>query len=208
MLPNLLLGYTFYDKAVSVQAFLAFHAGVFRGARLSSLPIFDWCNKFKQNTNADPCLSKNAWFLDHYMNLCHPWWTHFDQYLKVFKICRVIYGFLFGFCMEYLLKLKGLSIFTVFFCSLQYYYCCNKLLVFMCFFSMNNNILLQLGLGVASPQRSFGVRLSRIHFSPTEKCPWGRHEYATNEPQRTSAWRQGLGVDVQKRPSSFGLFAA
>ena len=107
MLPNLLLGYTFYDKAVSVQAFLAFHAGVFRGARLSSLPIFDWCNKFKQNTNADPCLSKNAWFLDHYMNLCHPWWTHFDQYLKVFKTSRVIYGFLFGFCMEYLLKLKG-----------------------------------------------------------------------------------------------------
>ena len=51
----------------------------------------------------------------------------------------------------------------------------------MCFFSMNNNILFQLGLGVTSPQRSFGVRLSRIHFSPTEKCPWGRHEYATNE---------------------------
>ena len=105
-------------------------------------------------------------------------------------------------------RTSRLSIFTVYFCSLQYYYCCNKLLVFMCFFSMNNNILLQLGLGVTSPQRSFGVRLSRIHSSPTEKCPWGRHEYATNEPQGTSAGRQGLGVDVQKSPWSFGLFAA
>ena len=127
--------------------------------------------------------------------------------------------------MEYLLKLKGhlkalrFAQITaehqdcpflpyIYFCSLKYYYCCNKLLVFMCFFSMNNNILLQLGLGVTSSQRSFGVRLSRIHFSPTEKCPWGRHEYATNEPQRTSAGRQGLGVDVQKSPSSFDLFAA
>ena len=62
-------------------------------------------------------------------------------------------------------RTSRLSIFTVYFCSLQYYYCCNKLLVFMCFFSMNNNILFQLRLGVTSPQRSFGVRLSRIHFS-------------------------------------------
>ena len=35
------------------------------------------------------------------------------------------------------------------------------------------------GLLLASPQTSFGVRLSRIHFSPTH----------TNEPQRTSAGR-------------------
>ena len=40
---------------------------------------------------------------------------------------------------------------------------------------------------VASPQTSFGVRLSRIHFSPTET--WGRNECVTNEPQRTSAGR-------------------
>ena len=38
---------------------------------------------------------------------------------------------------------------------------------------------------LASPQTSFGVRLSRIHFSPT----WGRNECVTNEPQRTSAGR-------------------
>ena len=36
---------------------------------------------------------------------------------------------------------------------------------------------------VASPQTSFGVRLSRIHFS------WGRNKCVTNEPQRTSAGR-------------------
>ena len=38
---------------------------------------------------------------------------------------------------------------------------------------------------LASPQMSFGVRLSRIHFSPTDK----RNECVTNEPQRTSAGR-------------------
>ena len=41
---------------------------------------------------------------------------------------------------------------------------------------------------VASLQTSFGVHLSRIHFSPTER-PWGRNECVTNEPQRTSAGR-------------------
>ena len=41
---------------------------------------------------------------------------------------------------------------------------------------------------LASPQISFGVRLSRIHFSPTDR-PWGRNEYVTNKPQRTSAGR-------------------
>ena len=44
---------------------------------------------------------------------------------------------------------------------------------------------------VASPQTSFGVRLSRIHFSPMERNgemgPRGRNGYVTNEPQRTSA---------------------
>ena len=44
-----------------------------------------------------------------------------------------------------------------------------------------------LGFFLASPQTSFGVRLSRIHFSPT----WGRNECVTNEPQRTSAGRLG-----------------
>ena len=44
---------------------------------------------------------------------------------------------------------------------------------------------------LASPQTSFGVRLSRIHFSPT----WGRNECVTNEPQRTSAGR------LHKNPS-------
>ena len=44
---------------------------------------------------------------------------------------------------------------------------------------------------VASPQTSFRVRLSRIHF-------WGRNECVTNEPQRTSAgrlcsWRRWQG---------------
>ena len=38
-------------------------------------------------------------------------------------------------------------------------------------------------VGVASPQTSFGVRLSRFHFSPT-----------TNEPQRTSAGRLMLAL--------------
>ena len=38
---------------------------------------------------------------------------------------------------------------------------------------------------IASTQTSFGVRLLRIHFSPT----WGRNECVTNEPQRTSAGR-------------------
>ena len=33
-----------------------------------------------------------------------------------------------------------------------------------------------------APQTSFGVRSSRIHFSPTNEC-------VTNEPQRTSAGR-------------------
>ena len=33
-------------------------------------------------------------------------------------------------------------------------------------------------IGLASPQTSFGVLLSRIHFSPT----WGRNECVTNEP--------------------------
>ena len=44
---------------------------------------------------------------------------------------------------------------------------------------------------VASPQTSVGVRLSRIHFSPTSpiSTPWGRNECVTNEPQRTSAGR-------------------
>ena len=37
-----------------------------------------------------------------------------------------------------------------------------------------------LAAAVASPQTSFGVRSSRIHFAPT--C-------VTNEPQRTSAGR-------------------
>ena len=45
------------------------------------------------------------------------------------------------------------------------------------------------GLWVASPQASFGVRLSRIHFSPT-----GRNECVTNEPQRTPAGRLGYGL--------------
>ena len=38
---------------------------------------------------------------------------------------------------------------------------------------------------LASPQISFGVRSSRIHFTPT----WGRNECVTNEPQRTYAGR-------------------
>ena len=42
---------------------------------------------------------------------------------------------------------------------------------------------------LASPQTSLGVRLSRIHFSPTDRGPWGRNECVTNEPQRTSAGR-------------------
>ena len=41
---------------------------------------------------------------------------------------------------------------------------------------------------LASPQTSFGVRLSRIHFSPT------RNECVTNEPQRTSAGRLVAGI--------------
>ena len=51
---------------------------------------------------------------------------------------------------------------------------------------------------LASPQTSFGVRSSRIHFSPRtvrEKWispPWGSNECVTNEPQRTSAGRLGL----------------
>ena len=46
---------------------------------------------------------------------------------------------------------------------------------------------------LASPQTSFGVRLSRIHFSPRDKKwgKWGRNECVTNEPQRTSAGRLG-----------------
>ena len=53
---------------------------------------------------------------------------------------------------------------------------------------------------LASPQTSFGVRLSRIHFSPTDG-PWWGNEYVTNEPQRTSAGRllstamHALGLD-------------
>ena len=44
---------------------------------------------------------------------------------------------------------------------------------------------------LASPQTSFGVRLSRIHFSSR---PWGRNECVTNEPQRTSAGRLELNL--------------
>ena len=44
---------------------------------------------------------------------------------------------------------------------------------------------LHVGTNIASPQTSFGVRLSRIHFI------WGRNECVTNEPQRTSAGRLG-----------------
>ena len=40
---------------------------------------------------------------------------------------------------------------------------------------------------VASPQTSFVVRSSRIHFSPTEMS--GRNECVTNEPQMTSEGR-------------------
>ena len=43
-------------------------------------------------------------------------------------------------------------------------------------------------LSVASPQTSFGVPLSRIHFSPVE-VGGGGNECVTNEPQRTSAGR-------------------
>ena len=46
---------------------------------------------------------------------------------------------------------------------------------------------------VASPQTSFGVRLSRLHF-------WERNEYVTNEPQRTSAGRLCTrGFQIQRR---------
>ena len=38
---------------------------------------------------------------------------------------------------------------------------------------------------VGLPADVFGVRLSRIHLSPT----WGRNECVTNEPQRTFAER-------------------
>ena len=43
-------------------------------------------------------------------------------------------------------------------------------------------------LSVASPQTSFGVPLSRIHFSPVG-VGGGGNECVTNEPQRTSAGR-------------------
>ena len=46
-------------------------------------------------------------------------------------------------------------------------------------------------VGLASPQTSSGVRLSRIQFSPTDT--WGRNECVTNEPQRTSAGRLWSG---------------
>ena len=44
--------------------------------------------------------------------------------------------------------------------------------------------------GIASPETSFGVRSSRIHF--THLFPWGRNERVTNEPQRTCAGRLAL----------------
>ena len=46
------------------------------------------------------------------------------------------------------------------------------------------SFFLSLHFQLASPQTSFGIRLSRIHFSL-----WGRNECVTNEPQRTSAGR-------------------
>ena len=52
---------------------------------------------------------------------------------------------------------------------------------------------------LASPQTSLGVRLSRIHFSPTDRGPWGRNECVTNEPQRTSAGRLPLLVPCSDR---------
>ena len=48
---------------------------------------------------------------------------------------------------------------------------------------------------VASPQTSFGVRLSRIHFI------WGRNERVTNEPQRTSAGRLRVVLPVDTKQS-------
>ena len=50
----------------------------------------------------------------------------------------------------------------------------------------------RLPLTLVSSQTSFGVRLSHIHFSPTDISPWWRNEYVTNEPQRTSAGRLPL----------------
>ena len=50
---------------------------------------------------------------------------------------------------------------------------------------------------VASLQTSFGVHLSRIHFSPTDR-PWGRDECVSNEPQRTSAGRLLLRISTKK----------
>ena len=41
---------------------------------------------------------------------------------------------------------------------------------------------------LASLQTSFGVRSSRIHFSPTDR-PWGKNDCVTNEPQRKSSGR-------------------
>ena len=56
----------------------------------------------------------------------------------------------------------------------------------------------QSSLNLASQQTFYGVRLSRIHFSPA----LGRNECVTNEPQRTSAY--GLKKNqTPKKEASF-----
>ena len=61
---------------------------------------------------------------------------------------------------------------------------------YWCCIALHPNKILQGAEGIiVSPQTSFGVRSSRIHFTPHGRRPWGRNECVTNEPQRTSAGR-------------------
>ena len=55
----------------------------------------------------------------------------------------------------------------------------------------------QSSLNLASQQTFYGVRLSRIHFSPA----LGRNECVTNEPQRTSAYGLNKNQPPKKEAS-------
>ena len=52
---------------------------------------------------------------------------------------------------------------------------------------------------LASPQMSFGVRLSRIHFSPTEEEKWGRNECDKRTPK--DVCREATFLTDSKRSS-------
>ena len=134
--------------------------------------------------------SANKWFKSYLSNLTQKWIVNGS----LFKVCSLGCGVPQGTILGphlFLIYINDLSN-CLSFCQPRMYADDTHIT-----YASADLHSVQSSLNLASQQTFYGVRLSRIHFSPA----LGRNECVTNEPQRTSAYGLNKNQPPKKEAS-------